>query len=269
MPEDGCRQSAFEVHAGRVQSDFARLSRRRELRWRGGCANERAAFGRAVIDGFKPSKKSNPFKVLLSATLAEPEPGERSDSEVQVAEQKTIVSGVAERYATALFELALEGGQLDAVDADLSRFSAMLAESEDLTRLVQSPVFAAEDQLRAVSAVLDKAGIGGLVGNFIKVAANNRRLFAVPGMIADFSQMLARHRGEVTAEVTSAEPLSDSQVAALKDALKAQIGKDVTLVATVDPGLIGGLIVKVGSRMIDTSLRSKFNSLKIAMKEVG
>jgi F-type H+-transporting ATPase subunit delta len=214
-------------------------------------------------------KKNNPIKVLLSATLAKPEPGERSDSEVQVAEQKTIVSGVAERYATALFELALEGGHLDAVAADLSRFSALLAESEDLSRLVRSPVFSAEDQLRAVSAVLDKTGLSGLVGNFIKVAANNRRLFAVPGMIVAFSRMLARHRGEVTAEVTSAEPLTDSQVATLKDALKAQIGKDVTLVATVDPALIGGLIVKVGSRMIDTSLRSKLNSLKIAMKEVG
>lgn len=214
-------------------------------------------------------KFPNPNKELRSATLAVPEPGERSDSEVHVAEHKTIVSGVAERYATALFELALEGGQLDAVDADLSRFSALLAESDDLTRLVRSPVFSSEDQLRAVTAVLDKAGLTGLVGNFIKVAANNRRLFAVPGMIVGFRRLLARHRGEVTAEVTSAEPLTDAQVSTLKEALRANIGKDVALAATVDPDLIGGLIVKVGSRMIDTSLRSKLNSLKIAMKEVG
>jgi F-type H+-transporting ATPase subunit delta len=186
-----------------------------------------------------------------------------------VAEDKTLVSGVAERYATALFDLALESGALDAVDADLSRFSALLSDSDDLVRLVQSPVFAAEDQLRAISAILDKAGISGLVGNFVKVAANNRRLFAVPGMIAGFRQLLAKHRGEVTAEVTSAEALSDAQVTALKEALKAQIGKDVTLSSQVDPSLIGGLVVKVGSRMIDTSVRSKLNSLKIAMKEVG
>ena len=211
----------------------------------------------------------NPIKVLRAATLAEPEPGDWSDSEVHVAEQKTIVSGVAERYATALFELALEGGQLDAVDADLARFSAMLADSDDLTRLVRSPVFSAEDQLRAVTAVLAKAGISGLVGNFIKVAAGNRRLFAVPGMITAFRQILARHRGEVTADVTSAEPLTDVESAALKDALRASIGKDVAISATVDPALIGGLVVKVGSRMVDTSLRSKLNSLKIAMKEVG
>lgn len=186
-----------------------------------------------------------------------------------MAEQQSIVSGVAERYATALFELALEGGALDAVDADLSRFNALLSESEDLTRLVKSPVFAAEDQSRAIAAVLDKAGIGGLVGNFVKVAANNRRLFAVPGMIVAFRALLARHRGEVTAEVTSAEPLSDAQIGSLKDALKAQLGKDVTLATAVDPALLGGLVVKVGSRMVDTSLRSKLNSLKIAMKEVG
>lgn len=186
-----------------------------------------------------------------------------------MAEEKSIVSGVAGRYATALFELALESGALDSVDADLSRFSALLAESADLNRLVKSPVFAAEDQLRAVSAVLDKTGIGGLVGNFIKVAAGNRRLFAVPSMITGFRQLLAKHRGEVTAEVTSAEPLTEAQTTSLKDALKAQIGKDVTLSASVDPALIGGLIVKVGSRMVDTSLRSKLNSLKIAMKEVG
>lgn len=207
--------------------------------------------------------------MLRTATLAVLEPGERSDSEVHVAEQKTIVSGVAERYATALFELALEGGQLDAVDADLSRFTSLLAESDDLSRLVKSPVFSAEDQLRAITAVLAKAGIGGIVGNFVKVAANNRRLFAVPGMIVAFKRLLSRHRGEVSAEVTSAEPLTDAQTAALKEALRASIGKDVAIAATVDPALIGGLVVKVGSRMIDTSLRTKLNSLKIAMKEVG
>ena len=186
-----------------------------------------------------------------------------------MAEENSIVSGVSGRYANALFELALDSGTLDAVEKDLSRFSDLLTESDDLSRLVRSPVFAADDQQRAVSAVLSAAGIGGLVGNFIKVAAGNRRLFAVPGMIADFRRLAAHHRGEVTAEVTSAEPLSEAATAALKDALKAKIGKDVTLAASVDPALIGGLVVKVGSRMVDTSLRTKLNSLKIAMKEVG
>ena len=190
-------------------------------------------------------------------------------SEDQVAEEKSIVSGVSGRYATALFELSQDSGQLDAVEADLSRFTAMLAESEDLTRLVRSPVFAADDQVKAVTAILQAAGIGGLVANFIKVAAGNRRLFAVPAMIADFRRLAAAHRGETAAEVTSAEPLSAAAEAALRDALKAKLGKDVTLSSKVDPSLIGGLVVKVGSRMVDTSLRTKLNSLKIAMKEVG
>jgi F-type H+-transporting ATPase subunit delta len=117
--------------------------------------------------------------------------------------------------------------------------------------------------------VLDKAGIGGLVGNFVKVAASNRRLFAVPEMIGAFRRLAAKRRGEVSAEVTSAEPLSDKHLADLKAALKASLGKDVTLEQKVDPSLIGGLIIKVGSRMIDGSLKTKLNSLKLAMKEVG
>jgi F-type H+-transporting ATPase subunit delta len=186
-----------------------------------------------------------------------------------MAESNSPVSTVAERYATALYELASEEGALGPVEADLNRFAALLDESEDLRRLVRSPVFAAEDQKRAVAAVLDKAGLGGLVGNFIKVVAGNRRLFAVPDMIVAFRRRLARERGEVTAEVTSAEPLSDKHVADLKAALKASLGKDVSLETSVDPALIGGLVVRVGSRMIDGSLRTKLNSLKIAMKEVG
>jgi F-type H+-transporting ATPase subunit delta len=176
---------------------------------------------------------------------------------------------VAGRYATALFDLAVETDALAAVEQDLGRFAGLIAESGDLDRLVRSPVFAADQQVRAVGAVLDKAEIGGLVGNFIRVVASNRRLFVMPDIISAFRKRLADHRGEVAAEVTSAEPLSDSHVAALKQALKASTGKDVALDARVDPALIGGLIVKVGSRMIDGSLRTKLNSLKLAMKEVG
>jgi F-type H+-transporting ATPase subunit delta len=186
-----------------------------------------------------------------------------------VAGNTDQVSGVAERYANALFELALEAKSVPAVEKDLDQVAALIAESADFARLVRSPVFSSEEQGRAVTAVLDKAGIGGLVANLVKVTAANRRLFAVPDMITAFKRIAAKNRGEVAAEVTSAEPLNASHVAALKDALKASLGKDVTLDARVDPSLIGGLIVKVGSRMIDGSLRTKLNSLKLAMKEVG
>ena len=187
----------------------------------------------------------------------------------QVAGSETSIATVAGRYANALFELADEANSLPAVEADLGRFAAMMADSADLARLVKSPVFAADEQARAVGAVLDKAEIGGLTGNFIRVVAGNRRLFTMPDIIAAFHRLMAAHRGEVSAEVTSAEPLSERHVAALKEALKASIGKDVALITAVDPALIGGLIVKVGSRMIDGSLRTKLNSLKLAMKEVG
>lgn len=186
-----------------------------------------------------------------------------------MAETSTAVSGVAERYASALFELARDGGQLDAVTADLAGFSALLEESPDLRRLVRSPVFSADDQLRAVAAVLERAGIKGLTANFIRLVAKNRRLFAVPDMIRGYRQLLARHRGEVAAEVLSAEPLSETHVAALRQALKSSLGKDVDLDQKVDPALIGGMIVRIGSRMIDSSLRTKLNHLRIAMKEAG
>jgi F-type H+-transporting ATPase subunit delta len=186
-----------------------------------------------------------------------------------VAGSTSDVSGVAERYANALFELANDAKSLPAVEADLDRFAALVNESADLKRLVRSPVFSADEQSRAVDAILGKAGIGGLVANLIKVAAGNRRLFAVPQIIVAFKRLAAKQRGEIAAEVTSAEALSDKHVADLKAALKASLGKDVSLAAHVDPSLIGGLVVKVGSRLIDGSLRTKLNSLKLAMKEVG
>jgi F-type H+-transporting ATPase subunit delta len=186
----------------------------------------------------------------------------------QVAEASRV-STVAERYATALFELALEAKQLAQVESDLRSFARLVDESADLKRLVASPVFSAVEQSRAIAVILDRAGIGGLVGNLIKVAAGNRRLFVVPDIVTAFRRLAAKHRGEVSAEVTSAEPLADRHLAALKDALKSALGKDVALEAKVDPALIGGLIVKVGSRMLDGSLRTKLNSLKLVMKEVG
>ena len=186
-----------------------------------------------------------------------------------VADTSQVISGVAERYASSLFELALEAGSLDAVGADLNRFQAMIDSSDDLKRLVLSPVFSAEDQTKAVVALCEKAGLGALVANFLKVVAGNRRLFAVSGMIASFRQIAARHRGEITAQVTSAHALSSEQEKELKAALKSVTGKDVTIAVSIDPSILGGLIVKVGSRQIDTSLRTKLSTLKLALKEVG
>jgi F-type H+-transporting ATPase subunit delta len=176
---------------------------------------------------------------------------------------------MAGRYATALFELALENNAVDAVKAELARFDALIGESDDLRRLVRSPVFSSEAQGKALGAVLDKAGIGGLTAQFLKVITANRRLFAVRDMIRAYRALVARHHGEVTAQVTVAEALSDPHRAAITDALKAVTGKDVGLDVKVDPAIIGGLVVKLGSRMVDSSLRTKLNSIKHAMKEVG
>jgi F-type H+-transporting ATPase subunit delta len=176
---------------------------------------------------------------------------------------------MAGRYATALFELALEQNEVDAVRADLDRFDALVAENADLARLVRSPVFAADEQARALAAVLDQVGIGGLAAKFLKFVASNRRLFAVPDMIRGYRQLAARHKGEVTAEVTLAEQPSAAHLAAIKDALAAVTKKDVQVDVKVDPAIIGGLVVKLGSRMVDSSLRAKLNAIKHAMKEVS
>ena len=186
-----------------------------------------------------------------------------------MAAEDPSVSGVSGRYATALFELARDEKSIDAVKADLDKFDAMLSESADLKRLVRSPVLAADTQLKALSAVLDKAGISGVAANFLKVLTNNRRLFAVTDVIRAFGALVARFKGEASAEVTVAEPLSDKNLDALKAALKQVSGKDVTLNVKVDPSIIGGLVVKLGSRMVDSSLRTKLNSIKHAMKEAG
>ena len=174
---------------------------------------------------------------------------------------------MAGRYATALFELALEANAVEAVKADLNRFDALVAESADLNRLVRSPVFSAEEQVQALSVVLDRVGISGLAANFFKLVAANRRLFAVRDMIKAFRALIAQHKGEATAAVTVAEPLKDQHVDALRAALKSVTGKDVDLDIKIDPAILGGLVVKLGSRMVDSSLRTKLNGIKHAMKE--
>lgn len=186
-----------------------------------------------------------------------------------VADTSQLISGVAERYASSLFDLALEAGSVEAAGADLTRVQALIDGSDDLKRLIVSPVFSADDQFKAISAIVAKAGISGIVGNFLKVVARNRRLFALPGMIKAFRLIAARHRGEISADVTSAHALTAAQETELKAALKSVTGKDVTVNVTVDPSILGGLIVKVGSRQIDTSLRTKLSTLKLALKEVG
>ncbi len=186
-----------------------------------------------------------------------------------MAQSASPVSAVTERYAGSLFDLALEAKSIAAVEKDLSSIEAMINGSAELKRLVVSPVFTAEDQAKAIGALVSKAKIGGLVGNFLQVAARNRRLFAVPGMITAFRRIAAEHRGETTAEVTSAHALTAAQEKELKDTLKSVAGKDVAFAVTVDPSLLGGLIVKMGSRQIDTSLRTKLSSLKLSLKEVG
>jgi F-type H+-transporting ATPase subunit delta len=185
-----------------------------------------------------------------------------------VAGEDPIISGMAGRYATALFELALDNKAVDAVSKDLDRFDALIAGSADLHRLVRSPAFGVDEQLKALSAILAKVGITGLAANFVRVITTNRRLFAVHDMIRAYRVLVARHKGEVTAQVTVAEKLNEGNLDALKSAIKSVTGgKDINLDVKIEPALIGGLIVKVGSRMVDSSLRTKLNSIKLAMKE--
>jgi F-type H+-transporting ATPase subunit delta len=186
-----------------------------------------------------------------------------------VAGEAPIVTGMAGRYATALFELALEGNAVDSVKSDLDTFDRMVTESADLTRLVRSPVFSAEEQLRALSAVIDRARIGGLAAKFLKLLTSNRRLLAVREVIKAYRALVASHKGEVSADVTVAEPLNNAHLAAIRDALEAVTHKNVDVNVRVDRAIIGGLVVKLGSRMVDSSLRTKLNAIKHAMKEVG
>jgi F-type H+-transporting ATPase subunit delta len=180
-----------------------------------------------------------------------------------------MMAGMAGRYAAALFELAKDQQQIERVEADVKAFQSMLDGSDDLRRLVRSPVISADDQLRALTALLGKAGISGLTGNFFRLITRNRRLYAVGDILKTFRALLARERGEVNADVATAHALSPAQMQVLSDTLKASIGKNVQINTRVDPNLLGGLIVKVGSRMIDSSLRTKLNNLKVAMKGIS
>lgn len=180
-----------------------------------------------------------------------------------------MTSGVAGRYAAALFDLAKDAGSLDTVHQDLTDLKRLLGESADLTELVRSPLFSRDEQTRAIGAVLDRAGASDLTKRFLSVVAKNRRLFALRGMIDAFTALLADFRGEMTAQVSSAYPLTVSQTEELRDTLSTQLRRKIQLETTVDPSLLGGLVVRVGSRMIDNSLRTKLSNMQLAMKGIG
>lgn len=183
-----------------------------------------------------------------------------------MATDEPLMASVAGRYASALFELATDEGKVAEVEEDLAKVQSLCDESADFVSVIRSPVIAAEDQEKALSAVLEKAGVGTLTINFFKLLAKNRRLFTTSDVVRNFKALAARSRGEVMAEVTAAASLSDAQVAELKNTLKDTVGKDVTLVQKVDPSILGGLVVKLGSRMIDSSLKTKLETMKLALK---
>lgn len=183
-----------------------------------------------------------------------------------MATQSNVVSVIAERYASAVYDLADEARVLDDTAADLKSLKEMLSESADLQTLIRSPLIDTDAKAAAMGAILEQAGAAGLTRRFIAVIARNNRLFVLPAAIDAFLAELAHRRGEITAEVTSAQPLKKSQFEAVTDALRSALGGKVTVDAKLDPSLIGGLVVRVGSRMIDASLKSKLQRLQLAMK---
>ncbi|MEM6972152.1 MAG: F0F1 ATP synthase subunit delta [Pseudomonadota bacterium] len=176
---------------------------------------------------------------------------------------------IADRYATALLDIALEQNTADAVAADVESMAAAIDGSDALRELLMSPLYRREQQQQGIMAVTSAMGVGPLVANTAALMASKRRSFRIRAMLARFRQLLADHRGEVTAEVTSARPLLAAQKKALSKTLRDALGRDVALDLTVDEAIIGGLVVKVGSKMIDTSIRSKLNRLQHSMKEAG
>ena len=186
-----------------------------------------------------------------------------------MASETTGFTGLAERYATALFDLADEGRALDEVASDLRELRSMLLGSGDFLRLIRSPVLSRQEQGKAIGVIAERAQLSSLVRNFLAVVAANRRLFAVPAMVEAFLAQLAARRGEVTAQVTAARPLSEAQREVLNDQLRRSIGGRVSVDVRVDPGLIGGIVVKLGSRMVDASIESKLRRLQLAMKAIA
>jgi F-type H+-transporting ATPase subunit delta len=188
---------------------------------------------------------------------------------VDVSEPVSISSGIAARYATALFELASEAKALDSLEADIETLGAALAESPEFVALISSPVVTRAEQGAAIDAIAAKAGLSEVVRSTLGLMASKRRLFVLPQLIAAVRARIAEEKGEVTAQVTAAKKLTQAQEDALSAALKKQFGKDVKINMAVDASLIGGLVVRVGSKMIDTSIKAKLANLQNSMKEVG
>ena len=188
---------------------------------------------------------------------------------VDVSEPASISNGIAKRYATAVFELAREGGDLKTLESDVTAIESALEASEDFRTLISSPLYSREQQEAGITALAAKMRLSDTVKNTLALMAQKRRLFVLPALCRRLRAMIAEARGEVMAEVVSAQPLTKAQADKLAETLKAQVGADVNIKQSVDESLIGGLIVKVGSKMIDTSIRSKLNALQNTMKEVG
>ena len=186
-----------------------------------------------------------------------------------MSEPASISTGIAARYATAVFDLAKETNSVKAIEADVEALDAALAESADFNALIQSPIYSRDEQGTAIAAIAAKMGLSETMINALALMASKRRLFVLPQLVATLRAAIAEDKGEVTADVISAKALTKVQADKLAKTLKASVGKDVKIKATVDESLIGGLVVKVGSKMIDTSIRSRLNSLQNAMKEVG
>lgn len=183
--------------------------------------------------------------------------------------EASISTGIAQRYATAVFELAKEGGAIAAVETDLDQLGAALADSPELVALINSPVYSRAEQGAAITAIATKMKLSATVTGALGVMAEKRRLFVLPQFVAALRGLIAEDKGEVTADVTAAKAMTKAQQDKLAKALKAAVGKDVKINLAVDEDLIGGLVVKVGSKMIDSSIRSRLNALQNSMKEVG
>ena len=188
---------------------------------------------------------------------------------LHVSETAGISTGIAARYATAVFDLAKEGKAIKALESDVATLGAAIAESADLRTLLTSPLYSRDEQSGAIAAIAAKLELSDTTSKVLALLAAKRRLFVLPHLLAVLQDMLSEERGEVTAEVTTAKALTEAQAEKLAETLKAQVGKSVTIKETVDESIIGGLIVKVGSKMIDTSIASKLNALQNTMKEVG
>lgn len=235
----------------------------------------RGCAGRANMVGTARISRGRGGAEIVSGEISQGQcrdpslPGAQIEERFPLAAESTGISGLAKRYAAALFELADERHDLDAVAGDLRELRTMLAQSGDLLRLVRSPVLTRAEQGKAMAAIAADAKLSRLTTDFIGVVAANRRLFAVPAMIDAFLAKLAERRGEVTAEVTAAQPLSEAQRTTLGDQLHRAVGSRVAVEVKVDPSLLGGMVLKIGSRMVDGSLRGQLQRLQLSMKGIG